>query len=672
MVEGGLETMGNNDHLYDVTKDIQDAMLKLRTDRFRQAKINRLQAKVNVEPGKSIDDGTLDLLNQLVDQDWQEYHDEIARLNRLSKNILNEDQTIMSKEEEALRHEIRHKTEVYQRLIRSDPPGRIVEFGFEEGGDDYSILTGSTYVDTTDDTATQLDPDILMTEATPSTPTNESVESASNSAIIQVPEPTNASCDGLITTTSLGRVALKSEPFSTVEGSYFVPIQPNEATSVNLHSSTSLPHNTEQTPANTIDMTDDSIIATTNNEPHTTDMTVDSSDTTAQYNSPNQSHHRGSHDASLSPATIKAISATSFDSPVHSTEQWISNRKKQNAKSKPKLTSATTTAIERGRGHIEPPTTNRYAALAVDDLLEMSLKQTPPPGTRPNWYDDDSSNEEDPNSADSSSAYDGTSNTPESDDDISMSDYDPTTREVTDPPFESEEVTAAGYDTDTTSNRRKRSPDPQSITMASMLETGDMTAITPTTPQVRISNTSLSTPYGIRQTTPDVKADINTSSNTTPDQTLPRRNSSQDSDILAKSSIQPVFQRSPSTLSNKPIKKQDKLRGVSKGPARLSKPKKHISTKRKSVDPDQSTADIQQPIEPPSPMAEHRAAYLNSIHEATPEPSPFRLIRMPQRTFNCPDPKGNSSITTPNTSTVPALDSVQYNSNTGDSRAAPG
>ena len=37
----------------------------------------------------------------------------------------------MSKEEEALRHEIRHKTEVYQRLIRSDPPGRIVEFGFE-------------------------------------------------------------------------------------------------------------------------------------------------------------------------------------------------------------------------------------------------------------------------------------------------------------------------------------------------------------------------------------------------------------------------------------------------------------------------------------------------------------------------------------------------------------
>jgi hypothetical protein len=195
--------------------------------------------------------------------------------------------------------------------------------------------------------------------------------------------------------------------------------------------------------------------------------------------------------------------------------------------------------------------------------------------------------------------------------------------------------------------------------------------ITPNTPQVRISNTSLSTPYGIRQTTPDIKADINTLSNTTTDQTLPCSNSSQD-DILAKSFIQPVFQRSPSTLSNKPNKKQDKPRGVNKGPARLSKPKKHVSTKRKPVDPDHSTADIQRSIEPPSPMAEHRAAYINSIHEATPEPSPFRLIRMPQRTFHCPDPKGNSPLTTPNTLTVPALDSVQYNSNTGDSRAAPG
>ena len=51
--------------------------------------------------------------------------------------MLNENQTIMSKEEEALHREVCHKTKVYQRLVQSNPPGRIVEFGFEEGGDDY-------------------------------------------------------------------------------------------------------------------------------------------------------------------------------------------------------------------------------------------------------------------------------------------------------------------------------------------------------------------------------------------------------------------------------------------------------------------------------------------------------------------------------------------------------
>jgi hypothetical protein len=45
---------------------------------------------------------------------------------------------MISKEEEALCRKICHKTEVYQRLVRSDPPGRIVEFGFEEGSNNYS------------------------------------------------------------------------------------------------------------------------------------------------------------------------------------------------------------------------------------------------------------------------------------------------------------------------------------------------------------------------------------------------------------------------------------------------------------------------------------------------------------------------------------------------------
>jgi DNA-binding GntR family transcriptional regulator len=36
--------LGDDDHLYDVTKEIQDATVRLSTDRFRQAKINRLQS----------------------------------------------------------------------------------------------------------------------------------------------------------------------------------------------------------------------------------------------------------------------------------------------------------------------------------------------------------------------------------------------------------------------------------------------------------------------------------------------------------------------------------------------------------------------------------------------------------------------------------------------------
>jgi len=76
-------------------------------------------------------------LTWTLSPDWHKYHDKIIRLNQISKNMLNENQTIMSKEEEALHREVCHKTKVYQRLVQSNPPGRIVEFGFEEGGDDY-------------------------------------------------------------------------------------------------------------------------------------------------------------------------------------------------------------------------------------------------------------------------------------------------------------------------------------------------------------------------------------------------------------------------------------------------------------------------------------------------------------------------------------------------------
>jgi hypothetical protein len=48
------------------------------------------------------------------------------------------------------------KKEAYEKLIRADPPGRLIEFSFDSNSDDYSILTGSTHIDhegETDDTA---------------------------------------------------------------------------------------------------------------------------------------------------------------------------------------------------------------------------------------------------------------------------------------------------------------------------------------------------------------------------------------------------------------------------------------------------------------------------------------------------------------------------------------
>jgi hypothetical protein len=59
--------------------------------------------------------------------------------------------------------------EAYEKLIRADSPGWLIEFSFDSDSDDCSILTGSTHVDQeveTDDT-TEKSPEVCIQTCNP-------------------------------------------------------------------------------------------------------------------------------------------------------------------------------------------------------------------------------------------------------------------------------------------------------------------------------------------------------------------------------------------------------------------------------------------------------------------------------------------------------------------------
>jgi hypothetical protein len=617
-VEAGLSTMTSTDHLYDVTKEIQDATVRLSKDRFRQAKINRLQAKYNVDPGRSVDDGTLAQLNDLLAEDWHDYTSELARINQHVQTNPIDHATTMSKEEEVCRRELLHKTEVFQRLAKSDPPGRIIEFGFEEGGDDYSILTGSTYIDTSTEEQYAANPmasDIIMGEA-----------QASFTKIDKISPPG----------TSLSRAALSMQS----DGPSKVVHAQSDIVDLTL-SPTILP----SIPDVSMDVEND--------EAMTVDSPIVDDEPSLYPRSPPMS-------SAIFPSMV--VTSRSQDT----TEEWICASKKNHGKAKlspsrlplnPGSASyhATLSPLKSlsGQGSSRLVNNNRFAALDPEELLNTSLKHSPGKGIK--WYDD-CSDDDDPNNADSSSAYED-NNSCESDDDLSMTEYDPSAPEVTDLPFESEADNTDGYETDTTCNRSKRSADNRASPLqASSVPFLDKNDLHSPPSQVRISATSMSTPHGLRQL-PDLSSDTNA---TQPLQTQPLYELELTGLECREDTASTLSSRSSGQSSSKSTKKHNKSRGVSRGPAHISKLKQRYPIKRKSVDPDQ--------IED-TPMVINCS---DSLRDAkSPATSPILLTKMPKRILNDLDnPLGAAS--SPLFLQDTALASVQYNKTTGGLGADPG
>jgi hypothetical protein len=283
--------------------------------------------------------------------------------------------------------------------------------------------------------------------------------------------------------------------------------------------------------------------------------------------------------------------------------------------------------------------------LDPEELLNTSLKHSPGKGIK--WYDD-CSDDDDPNNADSSSAYED-NNSCESDDDLSMTEYDPSAPEVTDLPFESEADNADGYETDTTCNRSKRSADNRASPLQASVSSLDKTDLQSTPSQVRISVTSMSTPHGLRQI-PDLSSVTNAIQSL---QTQPLYESELTGLECSEDTASTLSSRSSGKSSSKLLKKPNKSRGVSRGPAHISKLKQRYPTKRKSVDPD-PTED--------TPLVINSTESLRAAKSSA--TSPIILTKMPKRIFDdltAPLGAASSPLFPPDT----ALASVQYNKTTG-------
>ena len=451
-----IDFLENEYHLFSVSKGIQRHMINLRTDRSRQAKINHLQGMVNLDPDKCHTDGTLDALNSLLDEDWEAF-----RAPAPSFTVNPDEPTEMTRVNESMRKACQMKKEAYEKLIRADPPGRLIEFSFDSNSDDYSILTGSTHIDhegETDDTTIKT-PEVsehairMEIDLTHSPPVHQ-----------QRTDPPD-----------------KNSPYITFQPK-LTPVETAHI-SPTLHE---LPNvRGEATRA---------LVSLSGKTTPVTPFTTAAS---------------GPKGTPLVPRPVPISDSRS--------EEWsIPSKRAHKSRSsviKPMSSVVLTDTPDGDRHPSTPPRpqrkhgggggsgqesgyylqSNRYAVLDPDKPDSYLHTRTYPLSkltSRPEkWYsEDDSSNDED-----SSSAY--TDHKPENhsgsdDDHMSPSDFDEHAVEVNYDDMEADE----GYDTDTTSNCKKRPMDPPGSPPNSTPEFLDLTLDTPAIP--RTTKNSSSTPYG--------------------------------------------------------------------------------------------------------------------------------------------------------------------------------
>ena len=445
-----IDFLENEYHLFSVSKGIQRHMINLRTDRSRQAKINRLQGMINLEPEKCHADGTSDALNSLLDEDWEAY-----RAPAPSFTINPDEPTEMKRVNESMRKACQTKKEAYEKLIRADPPGRLIEFSFDPNSDDYSILTGE-YEGETDDT------------------TEKSPEVSDQALRMEIdlthsplePQPCRDPPDKHIPSTSTPPAAT-ALPHSvpTLQDKFDRPEK--EKIAMDSISVTPIP----ATPYTIQDFV-------SNNTPVVL-LDNGDSDSPHGWSIPNKKAHKMRSVGKPLPSSSTPTETPGGDRYPSTPPRQLNKSGVRKGANSPALSSSLQS--------------NRYAALDPDKSDIHLHGQSPPISKLPRpekWYDD--SEEDSSNAEDSSSAYtdhNSGTHTGSDDDHMSPSDYDAQAVEVAHDDMDADD----GYDTDTTSNCKKRPKDPPGSPPHS---TPVFLDLTPATTTPRTTKNSSSTLYG--------------------------------------------------------------------------------------------------------------------------------------------------------------------------------